>query len=394
MTDRRPNAPGDPGDPLSSRLEAWFEREVHEAGADLRATPLRPARTRGGVRRGPLGPVVAAALVVIVVIGGLTQLPGRAPGTAPTGSPGPSSTAGTAISTASPFPVATPVRSLRVDARYPDGIPSSLGGRHVARASNVEREPAGDVSFLLGGWSFDFGAIAWSCTPVLGSPPPFGPRCGTPFLAENPLLDELPRVMLDGWSASIPAGPVVLQVHRNDARAAFCSPDLRSACQNMAVIEAISWAGDATTAAAPLTPTVTFMRLIEADANLPQATIAAVSRSAPDNTGPQGRPIDPAHSCVPPFPKQAWSVDGASMEFVLVFPTTAARELVDQDFTVSGFRGTSSGGLTCQTIADSFFNHEWIAVENVMVAVQANVNGQTSAQARLIAEVRKALARP
>ena len=412
MTDRRPDVADDP---LPARLEAWFEREVHQAGADLRATPLGVARTRGGVRRGPLAPLVAAVVVVIVVVAGLTRLPGLAPGAAPTDSAGPSSTAGTAISTASAVPLGTPLASLPVDARYPDGIPSSLGGRSVARPSNVDTEPAGDVSFLLGGWSFDFGAIAWSCTPVLASPPSFGPRCGTPFLAENPLMDELPRVMLDGWTATIPAGPVVLLVHRNDARAAACAPNMRAACENVAVIEDIVWAGDFTTDTAPLKPTDVFMRLVEADASLPQARLDATFRGIegcgaglsclppedlfvvhpPSTTiAPTITHGPPLRSCRPPFPQESWSIEGASIELVLLFPTIAARELVDQNFTASGFIGTTSGGVTCQTITDAFFNHEWIAVQNVMVAVQVNVNGPTAAQTRLIDEVRTALTRP
>jgi hypothetical protein len=179
MTDRRPDPPDGPPDPLPGRLEAWFQHEVHQAGADLRAAPLRSGRTTGGERRGPLGPLVAAAVVAIVVVAGLTRLPGLAPGTEPKGSTGPSSTTDGSSSTPSPIPAGTPVASPVVDGRYPDGIPSSLGGRSVARPSNVDRRPANGASFLLGGWSFDFGAIAWSCLPMVGSPPPFGPRCGT-----------------------------------------------------------------------------------------------------------------------------------------------------------------------------------------------------------------------
>lgn len=409
MTDRRPDAPDDP---LPARLSSWFDQEVRQAGADLRAAPLAASRARQSRSRAPFAPVAAVILVVIVVIAGLTRLPGVTPGTEPIGSTGATSASGSGAPSPLTSPGTTGVPATEVASRYPDGIPSSLAGRYVARPSNIDREPVTDQPFLLGGWSFDFSAIAYSCPAQIGTPPPFGPRCGTPFLADQPLMNDAPRVLLDGWTAAIPAGAVILQVHRDDARAALCADD--QMCRQIAVIEKVVWTGDALMATAPRTATDTFMRLIEADANLPQATLTPVGMVVPvapggipgftPNFHPGTRPAPLATvdtrtgyfgaQCQPPYPAQAWTLNPAGIWSVLVFPTTAAREAVDQDFLASGFIGTSTGGGTCQTITDGLYLTTWVAVDNVMVAVHVNVGGPTAAQARLIDDVRGVLTSP
>jgi hypothetical protein len=188
-------------------------------------------------------------------------------------------------------------------------------------------------------------------------------------------MDELPRVMLDGWSAAIPAGPVVVQVHRNDPRAALCAPNMRASCDNVAVIEGVVWSGDAIAAATPRSPTDTFTRLIGADPNLPRAMVSSARLTVPSSTGPHGRPIGSpsdniAGPCRPPYPTEAWTIQGSWITTVLIFPTVTAREAVDQNFLASGFIGTTPDGRTCQTIADGAFVTTWVAIDNVMVAVQ------------------------
>ena len=406
MNDRRPDVSDDP---LPARLSGWFDQEVRQASADLRAAPLAASRARGAGSRAPFAPVAAAILVLIVVIAGLTRLPGVAPGTQPSGSPGATAPTGSAPPSAVPSPGSTADPATAVGSRYPDGLPSSLGGRYVSRPSNIERNPSNDAPFLLGGWSFDFSTIAYSCPMQIGTPPPFGPRCGTPFLADQPLMNDAPRVLLDGWTGAIPAGPVILQVHRDDARAALCTDDLM--CRRIAVIEKVVWTGDAVTTAAPRTAPDTFMRLVEAVPGLPQATLTPIGLVLPVAPGVLPGPTPSFHTgtrplpsfdvetrpfvgqCRPPYPYQAWAIEGASIELVLVFPTTAAREVVDQDLTASGYRGTFPGG-SCFMTTDSFQSRQWIAVDNVMVAVTVNVNGPTSAQAKLVDEVRQALTRP
>jgi hypothetical protein len=216
-------------------------------------------------------------------------------------------------------------------------------------------------------------------------------------------MDGRPRILLDGWTAAIPPGPVAFEVQRRlDDQARLCVDD--ASCPQVVTIKRVVWSGDAVTAAAPRTAPDTFMRLVEADPNLPQATIAAVPRTAPLNSGPQGRPVRTpsgdttagpfAGRCTAPYPRQAWTIQGSWITTVVVFPTVAAREAADQNFLGSGFIGTTPDGGTCQMIVDSFFNYEWIAVDNVMVAVQVNVNRPTAAQTKLIDEVRTALTRP
>ena len=374
MTDRRPDPPDDP---LLARLAGWFDQEVRQAAADLHAAHLAPARTRPAASRSPVAPVAAAILVVIVVLAGLTRLPGVTPGTRPTGTPGATIPGASAPSSAVTSPGTTGDTASGVGSRYPDGIPSSLGGRYVSRPSNIERNPSNDASFLLGGWSFDFSAIAYACPIQIGTPPPFGPRCGTPFLADQPLMNDAPRVLLDGWTAAIPAGAVILQVHRDDARSARCTDDLM--CRRIGVVEKIVWTGDAVTAAFPTTAPDAFTRLVEADANLPQAILTPVGLVSP--TGPGvvpgpttspdtvARPAGLDH-CRPNYPAQAWTVQGSWIGTVLVFPTTADREAVDQDFLANGFVGTTTTGASCETIIDGLGITTWVAVDNVMVGVQ------------------------
>jgi hypothetical protein len=255
--------------------------------------------------------------------------------------------------------------------------------------------PRGDESFLLGGWSFGFNAFRYACPILLGTPPPFGPRCGTPFVSDVPLMNEAPRVMLAGRTADFPTGPVILRVHRHDERAAGCAPDARDACEAMAVIEDVVWTGDAWTESEPLSPIEALGVLITADANLTVATLRAMPQPRPPapSSGPFERPF-PHPTCRAPFPALAWSITGSRLTSVLVFPSTAAREANDQDFTASGYRGVGSDGTTCFTITDSLFAHEWVAVDNVMVAIDINVDGPTPAQAAFIHDVRTALEGP
>ena len=139
------------------------------------------------------------------------------------------------------------------------------------------------------------------------------------------------------------------------------------------------WSGDAITASAPRTAIGTFMRLIEADANLSRATLTSVGL-----TVPAGFPLLPGPSassdtvtrpqttdeCRPHYPAEAWTVQGSWVETVLLFPTTAEREAVDKDFLASGYIGTSTTGGSCQVISDGFFITTWVAVDNVMVGVE------------------------
>jgi hypothetical protein len=388
MIDRRPDSDDAA---LRADLDAWFQGEVRQAAADLRRAPLRPSRARVVPGRGAATPAVAAALLVILVVAGISRLPAfGGPGVEPTGDGTPTAPttepSASAPGSSEPLPSAS-APPLAIGGRFDDGIPMSIDGESVLRPGAVERRaPVGDAPFLVGGWTYDFQAVFYSCAIILGTPPPFGPHCGNPFLADTALVfGEGPRVMLAGWTSELGGGPFVVRVHRHDAQAAGCEPELREACESMAVVEGVVWAGDEVTTAEPFSPIAVFDRLIGADPNLYQANLTAVPGTIvyPDDViGTQPRPF----ACPPPVPDLAWSVEGSGLTMVLVFPTTAAREATDQDFTATGYRGDG-----CFVTTDSTFMHEWIAVANVMVAVQIDVDGATPAQAKLVDDVRASL---
>jgi hypothetical protein len=389
MTDRRPDRDETR---LSDELATWFAGEIRQAELDLRRAPLRPARGRRGPARGIAAPAAAAILVVVLVIAGISRLPSLAgPATEPTGSASPvaSPTASQPAATPSPEPASS------IDSRYADGIPAVIDGERVVRPSTIERlGPGDDRSFLLGGWLFDYRGIVVSCGLQVAPPPSFGPRCMTPYITDAPHDGSGGRIFVEDWVLQSGGGPVVFRVHRHDARAVSCVAERREACEATAVYEATVWAGDDVTAAGPLKPMAVVSALSFADPRLSEATLTPVGRL------PQGPSVEPTSAvpspgggpdrCAPPFPPMTWSVVGSGLSLVLVFPSVAAREAVESKFNASGFEGI--GG--CWVITDSYFNHEWVAVANVMVAVQVNVDGPTAAQAKLVEDVREALERP
>jgi hypothetical protein len=384
MTDRQPDLDETR---LSGELATWFAGEVRQAELDLRRAPLRPARARRGPARGIAAPAAGAILVVVLVIAGISRLPSLAgPATEPTGSSIPSSS----VTASEPAATATPAPSGVIEGRYADGIPQVMDTEAVLRPSNVDQlGPADDRSFLLGGWSFDLLAIMYLCPIIVGSPPPFGPVCGNQFLAELPLtFGDEPRVLLDGWTPDIPAGPVVLRVHVNDPLATRCAPAMREACEAMAVIEAVVWTGDDVTAAAPLTPIEAMQRLVGADPDLWQAVLTPASPGTPEFVTVEPD-LQPLVRCEPPFPVLSWSANGSAITHILVFPTPQARAGVQPKLFASGWEGTNG----CRVIFDSLFAQEWVAVDNVMVAVNMNGDGPTPAQAARIDRVREALER-
>lgn len=136
---------------LEARLERWFETEVHRAERDLRAGNVLPIDRRIRSRWfAPARGMLAAAMSLILV--GATLSVGVALtgwlGPVGSGTPG-----GPATSTAPSRAGATPTTNiLDLNNRYPDGIPSTFGGEHVYRPSDLLGQvPAGP--FLLGGWT-------------------------------------------------------------------------------------------------------------------------------------------------------------------------------------------------------------------------------------------------
>ncbi|MBI2777114.1 MAG: hypothetical protein HYX57_07605 [Chloroflexi bacterium] len=401
-----------PDDALGRRLGAWFAGEVQQASVDLARRPLGSGRRSGRVAALPLGPAAALLVVVIAVVAGITRLPGVVPGTEPTGPVGtatPQGTAPVASGTPEPDPTTTATPpATDITARYQDGIPQLIGGERVIRPSSIERlGPVDDRSFLLGGWSFGFQGFVYGCPIIIGTPPPFGPpRCGSQWIAETPTFGAEPRVTLQNWSADIPAGPVVLRVHRYDERAATCSAETRSACNELAVIEDVVWTGDEVTAVSPLSALQAFNGLIGADPGLQTATLEAVgilpadgdATQTPIPTAGDGRGPYSGTNCKPPYPVLAWrttdpviDVQGQrpvpQVEIVLVYPSTEERIRLGGRLTASGWAGLDG----CAVIFESFYSRTWISVDNVMVAVTQGFDGPTRAEAELIEAVRSAL---
>jgi len=370
MTDRDP----DPDDArLSSELAGWFAGEVRQAELDLRRAPLRPARARA--RRGPAHGIAAPAagliLVVVLVLAGISRLPSLAgPAAEMTSSARPSS-----VTAPEPLTTASPVASGTVEGRYGDGIPMSLGGEPVLRIPDLdERAPRDDAPFLLGAWTVDWNGITMSCVLLSGTPPPFGPpRCNPRWLTDGPANRGASPLFLESWP-SMPAGPVIVRIHRHDDRARLCEGTYRDRCEALGVIEDVVWIGDEATAAAPIGPIEAIQRLSGALPGLFDGTSLIPLR--PD-AAPAGPSADPG-TCQPPYPQLSWAVlTGADVlatesviRSILVFPTVGARERVDQDLWASGFNGQTPAGEGCAVIWDGMFTTEWIAVENVMVGVR------------------------
>jgi hypothetical protein len=362
MTDHRPDLDETR---LSDELATWFAGEVRQAELDLRRAPLRPARARRGPARGIAAPAAGAILIVVLVIAGISRLPSLAgPATEPTGSAIPSSS----VTASEPAATATPAPTGVIEGRYGDGIPMDIDGEPVLRIPSLDLAPADVAPFLLGAWTIDWTGIVSSCGLQSGTPPPFGPRrCNTRWLSDGPA--HSPRLFLDSWP-SMPAGPVVVRVHRHDDRAELCGAADREACEAMAVIEDVVWTGDQVTAAAPIGPVDAILRLQGAlQGSLGELSIPRWRQQPRIDTQPSAAPED----CLPPYPTLSWLIwDEAPLDpihTVLVFPTVAARERVDQDLHTSGFSGRTESGQLCRVLTDGFYQDEWIAVENVIVGV-------------------------
>ena len=139
------------------------------------------------------------------------------------------------------------------------------------------------------------------------------------------------------------------------------------------------------TAAVPITEIQAVNRLISADPSFGNADLSALGAEL----------TELRYNCIAPFPTLAWWVAGSGIDTLLVFPSVAAREAVDQDFTASGWVGrTRDGAIICNSNTDATFSNTWVSAENVMVAIQTDSRGPTPPQAALIEAVRAALNGP
>lgn len=205
-------------------------------------------------------------------------------------------------------------------ARYPGGVPETLGGEPVlvdlAAAAHM-RATADASPFLIGGW-FDDGTTA-QCT---GGPPPdpsplfnYGCTSGPvpPSGAFSPLYWNGHRLP-DGRSIA------VLRVHTHDPLAAACKPENHALCDAVPVVDAVLWTGDPGSATAPFT-------VQDAMTWLGSVTPKEVRQTAPNATMQLQRDLFVTpRVCPSPWPTAVFEVHGdPRFGLIAVYPSTAAR---------------------------------------------------------------------
>ena len=235
------------------------------------------------------------------------------------------------IAWASPDPLAV---------RYADGIPVEIDGERVIRPRALaDIQPGGDTRFLLGGWH---GQDLWLGCGRLGETHPLLDDCSPEWIAESP---GGPGAILM-LARDVPDGPVVVRVHTNDPRSATCSQRERTLCAGRIVVDELVWAGDGLTNTEPL-------RIYN--------VVTALRQDIPALTVKLDRP---SRACDPGWPEIPWvSLAGTGITNVLVFPTTADREAIDQNFRSSGWTGID--GCSVDVYGDPW---QWVVVDNVMVS--------------------------
>jgi hypothetical protein len=259
-----------------------------------------------------------------------------------------------------------------VTSRYPDGIPSSLGGEAVLRpASAIAQASAAtdDSSFFVGGWRR--GPVAYSCPAVLSgsvTPNPLAPGCGGYIIDDLPMPDPTEaQIRLVPFGVALPAdaGPAVFLVHVHDRRAAGCTTDVLTACDRAFVVDGVVWTGDATTATAPLTI---------------QDVLRRLAGVAP---GLSATPHDPTNGidagCDPGWPAQSWTISPSvagvdTIGRILVFRKPADALVVAARLTLSGFVGRpDASGTSCTVTFDSALGSSWLVQDNVVVEIRVPV---------------------
>lgn len=220
--------------------------------------------------------------------------------------------------------------------RFPDGIPNQIAGEAVFRVANLSDAPV--ASFLLGGWA---PGPPWGCGIVVVRPPGAEGTedlcpLGQGFIADGPTSAGI-------WTTgSFDPGPVIVRVHRGPD----CSGRLGCGLRPEFVVEQVLWAGDEATNTQPL-------RITD--------VVTALER---DIAGFAVEVDRPSRTCDPGWPDISWvPTSGSGVTNILVFPTIADREAVDQNFRSSGWTGID--GCSVATYGDPW---HWVAVDNVMIS--------------------------
>lgn len=229
-----------------------------------------------------------------------------------------------------------------MNGRFADGIPGDIDDQPVNRAADARafaNAYTDATPFLLGGWYV--GPRPVSC-PAPMDPHPLAWSCGPAMLGERPGTG----VLVLGPAPKIPEGPVVIAAHVHDPAANACLPENRARCQTTIVVDRLVWAGDEVTNTAPISI---------------QDVVTALRQDIAGFTVEVDRP---ARNCDPGWPRISWVSNSAiGVTNVLVFPTIADREAVDQNFRSGGWTGID--GCSVDVYGDPW---QWVAVDNVMVS--------------------------
>lgn len=259
---------------------------------------------------------------------------------------------------------------VSLNARHPDGIPSTLEGEPVLRASEgvtTARLAMDGRSRLVGGW-FSRGDFVGCDAVWPASAPPLpeahwlAPSCERGYRVQA--IADLPyrlgrgawEIVLDPELAAIPEGPVVLRIHSPDRQAVECAPELRERCFDSVVVEAVSWSGDQLTQTNPLTISEVVLGLEGAGQG---------GRSVPNFAVLPRPPASLPTACRVPFPPQTWRVVGEPrLGLVLVFPDEQALDAALP--ALSGWPEVA--GARCAAEHPEQPRH-WEVVQNVLVEV-------------------------
>jgi len=274
--------------------------------------------------------------------------------------------------------------------RYPDGIPRTLGGQLVIRGSAAlaaARTATDTTEFLVGGW-VTYWAGPMSCPMELAGDTSWLHECGRPAFSDRAGGED------DALSAatefrfvlgSLATGPVVVSVALHDPRASSCGP-ARPACDRLMVVQAILWAGDGATDAAPLSAA---------------AVEAVLARVQPVST-------------FGPLPREGLLTDcgdrlpAAALYTPLVYPTrTPAVTLVEIEPSVAararalglpdGLSGAvAPAAVLCTMVstspsASSSAGFRWLTLANVALLVRTHL-GLTAEDRSFLASVAEGLA--
>jgi len=216
---------------LEDRLKSWFAGEVERAERDLGTVRVTTARVRR--RRPRPGLAVAGLLVALVLLAvGMRQNAAPDAGRGPDRSPattGPSSSS----AATTPAPDRNTVFGL-------DGIPTVFEGNRVltpGEAVTHAETATTDRPFLVGGWWLNSGA---RCAFDTRRVHPLITICGDDSVRTGAAFESEGLAVISPDSP-IYDGPIVVQLHTRDPRAATCPPGREERCRSAVVVDKVMW---------------------------------------------------------------------------------------------------------------------------------------------------------